>query len=61
MALLAEEVCGVRVQRLSGGMTGDNAALILRHLTDGQPILIPYPDLHMPSDWWRKNNYINKQ
>lgn len=47
MALLAEEVYGIRVQRLSGGMTGDHAALILRHLTDGQPILIPYPDLRM--------------
>ncbi|KAK3570821.1 hypothetical protein QTP86_027649 [Hemibagrus guttatus] len=44
MALLAEEVCGVRVQRLSGRMTGDNAALILKHLTDGQPILIPYDE-----------------
>ncbi|MCJ8733136.1 hypothetical protein PDJAM_G00219650 [Pangasius djambal] len=44
MALLAEEVCGFRVQRLSGGMTGDNAALILKHLTDGQPVLIPYDE-----------------
>ncbi|XP_060778979.1 actin maturation protease isoform X2 [Neoarius graeffei] len=44
MALLAEEVCGVRVQKLSGGMIGDNATLILKHLTDGQPILIPYDE-----------------
>ncbi|XP_026783395.1 UPF0692 protein C19orf54 homolog isoform X2 [Pangasianodon hypophthalmus] len=44
MALLAEEVCGFRVQRLSGGMIGDNAALILKHLTDGQPVLIPYDE-----------------
>ncbi|XP_060734263.1 actin maturation protease isoform X2 [Tachysurus vachellii] len=44
MALLAEEVYGIRVQRLSGGMTGDHAALILKHLTDGQPILIPYDE-----------------
>ncbi|KAF4071975.1 hypothetical protein AMELA_G00268990 [Ameiurus melas] len=44
MALLAEGVCGFRVQRLSGGMIGDNAALILKHLTDGQPILIPYDE-----------------
>ncbi|XP_072551454.1 actin maturation protease isoform X2 [Salminus brasiliensis] len=44
MALLAEEVCGCGVQRLSGGIAGDNAALILRHLTDGQPVLIPYDE-----------------
>ncbi|KAI5623800.1 UPF0692 protein C19orf54-like [Silurus asotus] len=44
MALLAEEVCGFRAQRLSGGMMGNNAALILKHLTDGQPILIPYDE-----------------
>lgn len=56
MALLAEEVCGSRVQRLAGGMIGDNTALILKHLTDGQPILIPYPNPHMPSDWWKKKN-----
>ncbi|XP_026865883.2 UPF0692 protein C19orf54 homolog isoform X1 [Electrophorus electricus] len=43
MALLAEEVCGCRVQRLSGGMAGDNAVTIQKHLTGGQPILIPYP------------------
>ncbi|XP_062860957.1 actin maturation protease [Trichomycterus rosablanca] len=44
MAQLAQEVCGCRVQRLSGGMTGDNVPLILKHLTDGQPILIPYDE-----------------
>ncbi|XP_066541006.1 actin maturation protease [Hoplias malabaricus] len=44
MALLAEEVCGCRVQKLSGGMMGDNTALILKHLLDGQPILIPYDE-----------------
>uniref|UniRef100_A0A3B1J187 Actin maturation protease n=1 Tax=Astyanax mexicanus TaxID=7994 RepID=A0A3B1J187_ASTMX len=44
MALLAGEVCGCRVQRLSGGMTGDNSALILKHLMEGQPVLIPYDE-----------------
>ncbi|KAF5905481.1 UPF0692 protein C19orf54 isoform X1, partial [Clarias magur] len=44
MAVLAQEVCGVRVQRLSGGIAGDNAALILKHLTDGQPVLVPYDE-----------------
>ncbi|XP_036441395.1 UPF0692 protein C19orf54 homolog [Colossoma macropomum] len=44
MALLAEEVCGCRVQTLSGGMMGDNAALVLKHLTEGRPILIPYDE-----------------
>ncbi|KAM9480625.1 actin maturation protease [Clarias gariepinus] len=44
MALLAQEVCGVGVQRLSGGITGDNAALILKHLTNGQPVLVPYDE-----------------
>ncbi|KAI4874356.1 hypothetical protein NFI96_022216 [Prochilodus magdalenae] len=44
MAQLAQEVCGCRVQRLSCGMMGDNAARILKHLTEGQPILIPYDE-----------------
>ncbi|KAL7870419.1 hypothetical protein SRHO_G00079160 [Serrasalmus rhombeus] len=44
MALLAEEVCGCRVQKLSGGMIGGNAALVLKHLTEGRPILIPYDE-----------------
>ncbi|XP_076850689.1 actin maturation protease isoform X2 [Brachyhypopomus gauderio] len=44
MALLAEEVCGCRVQRLSGGMAGNNAMIIQKHLSGGQPILIPYDE-----------------
>ncbi|XP_048024932.1 UPF0692 protein C19orf54 homolog isoform X3 [Megalobrama amblycephala] len=44
MAKLAEEVCGCRVQRLSGGMMGENAAVILKHLAGGQPVLIPYDE-----------------
>lgn len=54
MALLAEEVCGSRVQHLSGGIIGDNTTPILKHLTKGQPILIPYPNLHMPFEWCEK-------
>lgn len=42
MAKLAEEVCGCRVQRLSGGMMGENTAVVLKHLAGGQPVLIPY-------------------
>ncbi len=42
MAKLAEEVCGCRVQRLSGGMMGENTAVTLKHLAAGQPVLIPY-------------------
>ncbi|XP_055030118.2 actin maturation protease isoform X1 [Misgurnus anguillicaudatus] len=44
MAKLAEEVCGCRVQILSGGMMGDNSAVILKHLSNGQPILVPYDE-----------------
>ncbi|XP_056126205.1 actin maturation protease isoform X3 [Rhinichthys klamathensis goyatoka] len=44
MAKLAEEVCGCRVQRLSGGMMGENTAVILKHLAGGQPVLIPYDE-----------------
>ncbi|KAK7160065.1 hypothetical protein R3I93_007883 [Phoxinus phoxinus] len=44
MAKLAEEVCGCRVQRLSGGMMGENTAVILKHLAGGQPALIPYDE-----------------
>ncbi|XP_052008840.1 UPF0692 protein C19orf54 homolog [Xyrauchen texanus] len=44
MTKLADEVCACRVQRLSGGMMGDNTAVILKHLTGGQPILIPYDE-----------------
>lgn len=44
MAKLAEEVCGCRVQRLSGGMMGENTTVILKHLAGGQPVLIPYDE-----------------
>lgn len=44
MAKLAEDVCGCRVQRLSGGMLGENTAVILKHLINRQPILIPYDE-----------------
>ncbi|XP_056621981.1 actin maturation protease [Triplophysa dalaica] len=44
MAKLAEELCGCRVQRLSGGMMTDNTTIILKHLSSGQPVLIPYDE-----------------
>ncbi|XP_043120001.1 UPF0692 protein C19orf54 homolog isoform X2 [Puntigrus tetrazona] len=44
MARLAEDVCGCRVQRLSGGMMGENTSVVLEHLAAGQPILIPYDE-----------------
>lgn len=43
MALLAEEVCSCKAELLSGGLSGNNAAAIIRHLCGGQPVLIPYP------------------
>lgn len=43
MALLAEEVCGCKAQLLSGGLSGNNAAAIITHLWEKQPVLIPYP------------------
>uniref|UniRef100_A0A3P9A4H2 Actin maturation protease n=1 Tax=Esox lucius TaxID=8010 RepID=A0A3P9A4H2_ESOLU len=43
MALLAEEVTGWRAELLSGGMRGDNTKAVLKHLVDGQPVLIPDP------------------
>ncbi|XP_048836437.1 UPF0692 protein C19orf54 homolog isoform X1 [Brienomyrus brachyistius] len=44
MALLAEEVIGCWAERLTGGMGGANYCHILKHLADGQPILIPYDE-----------------
>ncbi|XP_068174266.1 actin maturation protease isoform X2 [Antennarius striatus] len=44
MARLAEEVCGCEAERLSGGLTGHNAAAIITHLWGGQPVLIPYDE-----------------
>ncbi|XP_072557078.1 actin maturation protease isoform X1 [Paramormyrops kingsleyae] len=44
MALLAEEVIGCWAERLTGGMGGANFCHILKHLADGQPILIPYDE-----------------
>lgn len=43
MALLAEEVCGCKAELLSGGLSGKNAATIIKHLWGRQPVLIPYP------------------
>lgn len=43
MALLAEEVIGCWAEQLTGGMGGANFCHILKHLADGQPILVPYP------------------
>ncbi|KPP70547.1 hypothetical protein Z043_110613 [Scleropages formosus] len=44
MALLAEEMCGCRAERLTGGMSGPNFGLILKHLASGKPVLIPYDE-----------------
>ncbi|XP_029923504.1 actin maturation protease [Myripristis murdjan] len=44
MAQLAEEVCACRAELLTGGLRGDNAAAIITHLCDGQPVLIPYDE-----------------
>ncbi|XP_075043125.1 actin maturation protease isoform X2 [Mixophyes fleayi] len=44
MACLAEEVFGCHYQLLTGGMEGENRERILRHLTDGLPVLIPYDE-----------------
>lgn len=42
MARLAEEVCGCKAELLSGGLSGNNAATIITHLWERQPVLIPY-------------------
>ncbi|XP_034024222.1 UPF0692 protein C19orf54 homolog [Thalassophryne amazonica] len=44
MALLAEEVCGCRAEVLSGGLNDHNAAAIMTHLWNRQPVLIPYDE-----------------
>ncbi|XP_074535288.1 actin maturation protease [Halichoeres trimaculatus] len=44
MALLAEEVCGCKVDLLSGGLSGNNAEIIIAHLWGRQPVLIPYDE-----------------
>lgn len=43
MASLAEELCGCKVELLTGGLNGANAARMVAHLWEGQPVLIPYP------------------
>lgn len=43
MARLAEEVCGCKAELVSGGLNGNNAATIITHLWERQPVLIPYP------------------
>ncbi|XP_063793776.1 actin maturation protease isoform X2 [Pseudophryne corroboree] len=44
MACLAEEVYGCHCELLTGGMEGENRERILRHLTEGLPVLIPYDE-----------------
>lgn len=44
MALLAEEVCGCKAELLQGGMRGTNTPFILKHLLEGQPVLVPYDE-----------------
>lgn len=44
MALLAEEVCCCKAELLSGGLRGDNARSIIKHLWSQQPVLIPYDE-----------------
>lgn len=44
MALFAEEVCCCKAELLSGGLRGDNAGSIIKHLWSGQPVLIPYDE-----------------
>ncbi|XP_028817590.1 actin maturation protease isoform X2 [Denticeps clupeoides] len=44
MALLAEELYGCEAELLKGGMDGDNARLMLKHLAHGQPALVPYDE-----------------
>ncbi|XP_053329421.1 UPF0692 protein C19orf54 homolog [Spea bombifrons] len=44
VARLAEEVFGCRCRLLTGGMEGENRTRILKQLTAGLPILIPYDE-----------------
>lgn len=44
MAMLAEDVCGCKAELLTGGLKGNNAVSIIRHLWDQQPVLIPYDE-----------------
>ncbi|XP_075771138.1 actin maturation protease isoform X1 [Pelodiscus sinensis] len=44
MAQLAEEVFPCRAELLSGGLEGENQERILRHLTAGCPLLLPYDE-----------------
>ncbi|XP_041919276.1 UPF0692 protein C19orf54 homolog [Alosa sapidissima] len=44
MTSLAQEVCGCKAELLKGGMDGVNFPRILRHLIEGQPVLIPYDE-----------------
>lgn len=44
MALLAEEICCCKAELLSGGLRGENAVTIVKHLWDRQPVLIPYDE-----------------
>ena len=59
MAKLAEEVCGCHAEHLSGGMGGANSTRILRHLSAGFPVLIPYPWLPQTQlQGYHNYNYI---
>ncbi|XP_029964404.1 actin maturation protease isoform X2 [Salarias fasciatus] len=42
MAQLAEEVCDIKAELVTGGMRGNNALAIISHLWGRQPVLIPY-------------------
>ncbi|CAM4700256.1 unnamed protein product [Caretta caretta] len=44
MAQLAEEVFQCQTELLSGGLEGENRGRILRHLTAGCPLLLPYDE-----------------
>ncbi|XP_039366185.1 UPF0692 protein C19orf54 homolog isoform X2 [Mauremys reevesii] len=44
MARLAEELFQCRAELLSGGLEGENRGKILRHLTAGCPLLLPYDE-----------------
>ncbi|KAM9112944.1 actin maturation protease isoform 1-T2 [Pangshura tecta] len=44
MARLAEELFQCQAELLSGGLEGENRGKILRHLTTGCPLLLPYDE-----------------
>ncbi|XP_038623415.1 UPF0692 protein C19orf54 homolog [Tachyglossus aculeatus] len=44
MAKLAQEVYGCRAELLVGGLGGHNRQRVLRHITAGHPLLVPYDE-----------------